>query len=143
MKRLSTIEIAFLLLAMLFIVFGTYSVIHPTEMFVSHPGSGVISPSLDTIPPLNTLPRVERAFTDSCHLDLGLEWRGWCFTVGASSESYDSLAELSCWSGCRASAPVCIRAGVARHHSEAVKKLKITKIAGCKLLIINRRILQS
>jgi hypothetical protein len=40
MKRQSTIEIAFLALATIFIGFGAYSVVHPTEMFVSHPGSG-------------------------------------------------------------------------------------------------------
>jgi hypothetical protein len=40
MKRLSTLEKVGLVLATAFIVFGVYSNIHPTEGYVSHPGSG-------------------------------------------------------------------------------------------------------
>ena len=40
MKRLGTMERVGLVLAVIFIVFGIYSIVHPTEGYVSHPGSG-------------------------------------------------------------------------------------------------------
>ena len=40
MKRLSSMERAGLVLATVFVVFGVYSIIHPTEGYVPHPGSG-------------------------------------------------------------------------------------------------------
>ncbi len=40
MKRLGTMERAGLVLAAVFIVFGIYLVVHPSEAYVSHPGSG-------------------------------------------------------------------------------------------------------
>jgi hypothetical protein len=39
MKRLGTIERAGLVLSAVFIVFGAYSIVHPTEGYVLHPGS--------------------------------------------------------------------------------------------------------
>jgi hypothetical protein len=40
MKKLGAIEKSALVLAAVFIAFGVYSIIHPTEMFVSAPTSG-------------------------------------------------------------------------------------------------------
>ena len=40
MKRFGTTERAGLVLAALFIVFGIYSLVHPTEAYVSHSSSG-------------------------------------------------------------------------------------------------------
>ena len=40
MKRFTTMEKVGVFLAILFLVFGVYSIIHPTEVFVFHAGSG-------------------------------------------------------------------------------------------------------
>ena len=40
MKRLDTMEKVGLFLAAVFVAFGLYSIIHPTDAFVPHPGSG-------------------------------------------------------------------------------------------------------
>ena len=40
MKRLSTMERVGLAVAAMFIVFGVYLIVHPTEAYVPHAGSG-------------------------------------------------------------------------------------------------------
>jgi hypothetical protein len=40
MKRFTAMEKVGLVLGVIFIAFGVYSIIHPTEAFVFHPGSG-------------------------------------------------------------------------------------------------------
>jgi hypothetical protein len=40
MKRLTTMERVGLVLGVSFIAFGLYSIVHPTEIFVSHSGPG-------------------------------------------------------------------------------------------------------
>ncbi|HOK78667.1 MAG TPA: hypothetical protein PLW35_13220 [Verrucomicrobiota bacterium] len=63
MKRLGAAEKGALLLAGVFIMFGLYTAVYPTEMRVPHPGSSRYQPLIGQDPPADrTSPQKARVY---------------------------------------------------------------------------------
>ena len=75
MKSLGTMEKAILVLAFVFMAFGIYSVIHPTEGFVMHPSSRRSLPVSAPNPPEHVTKNGARVYGLLCvGLGTGLAW---------------------------------------------------------------------